>query len=74
MNNLTDEQLSALSILLEIEVVELFNMSLTEIKKKTKRAAKARKATIRDSLKVTGAYRMLYNEDADLDALVKILR
>ena len=73
MNNLTDEQLSALSILLEIEVVELFNMSLTEIKKKTKKVAKTRKVTVRESLKVTGAYRMLYDE-ADLDALVKILR
>ena len=73
MNKLTDEQLSAISIFLEIEVVELFNMSLSEIKKKTKRLAKSRKMKLRDCLKETGAYRMLYDQEADLDTLVSLL-
>lgn len=73
MNKLTDEQLSALSIFLEIEVVELFNMTMPEIKKKINKAVKSKKMNLRDCLRTTGAYRMLYDQESDLDKLVLLL-
>jgi len=70
---LTDEQLSAVSILLEIGVGELYLMTLDIISSKVKRTADKMKLSPEKAFLKVGAHIMLYEKEAALTDLVKVL-
>lgn len=70
---LTDEQLSAVSILLEIGVYELYSMSLKVISSKVKKAADKMKLSPEKAFLKVGAQTMVYDSKFAINKLVKIL-
>lgn len=70
---LTDEQLSAVSILLEIGVYELYRMSLKTISSKVKKAARSMKLSPEEAFLKVGAQTMVYDSKFAIGKLVKVL-
>lgn len=70
---LTDEQLSAVSILLEIGVYELYMMSLKTISSKVKKTVRSMKLSPEEAFLKVGAQTMFYDSKFAISKLLKVL-